>query len=137
MAADVMRLLQQHDSTATGRSVSQKRQFLAPTPPDTVGDHELRRFLSSGAASLRGVQARGAGSSDPTRAPSFEGSFKRTYHAYLDSELVTYDEGVYAIPGEAAYVGTFPYFGQPTEELARSAQGRSEERRVGKECVRT
>src|SRR3546814_3914883 len=66
MAADVMRLLQQHDSTATGRSVSQKRQFLAPTPPDTVGDHELRRFLSSGAASLRGVQARGARSEEHT-----------------------------------------------------------------------
>src|SRR3546814_13888628 len=67
MAADVMRLLQQHDSTATGRSVSQKRQFLAPTPPDTVGDHELRRFLSSGAASPRGVQARGAGSRSEER----------------------------------------------------------------------
>src|SRR3546814_18305097 len=78
-----------------------------------------------------------------------------------------YDEGVYAIPGEAAYVGTFTYFGQPTEEWAISAKGsfivvgkrlnwdgtsdtgiyiaeqamvdvpRSEERRVGKECVST
>src|SRR3546814_15473138 len=34
-----------------------------------------------------------------------------------------YDEGVYAIPGEAAYVGTFTYFGQPTEEWAISAKG--------------
>src|SRR3546814_17607282 len=98
MAADVMRLLQQHDSTATGRSVSQKRQFLAPTPPDTVGDHELRRFLSSGAASLRGVQARGAGSYDPTPAPQFAGRLNRPYQAVLASQPDNYATGVHAIP---------------------------------------
>src|SRR3546814_15742130 len=92
MAADVMRLLQQHDSTATGRSVSQKRQFLAPTPPDTVGDHELRRFLSSAAASLRGVQARGTGRSDPTRAPYFAASFKPTHPAHPDTALAPYHQ---------------------------------------------
>lgn len=123
MAADAMRLLQQHDTAAAKASPSPRQTFLAPTPPETIGDAELARFLNSGAASLRGVQVRGEGRSDPTRKPYFEGSFKRTHHAYLDSYLVTYDEGVYAVPGEAAYVGTFNYFGQPTEEWYPFAKG--------------
>src|SRR5690606_26215369 len=51
----------------------------------------------------------------PELDPYFEGTFKLVRHDYVDSTLVSYDRGVYAIPGKAAYVATFSYFARPTE----------------------
>ncbi|MEX2630359.1 MAG: hypothetical protein WD341_10515 [Tistlia sp.] len=123
MASDALRLLQQHDAAAAEAAPSPKLSFLAPTPAQTVGEAELERFLSAGAASLRGLHVRDDPAQPPGRDPYFEGDFKRTRHAYLERDLVTYDSGVYAIPGEAAYVGTFSYFGQPTEEWETHPNG--------------
>ncbi len=123
MAADALRLLQQHDASASGAAASRKRDFLAPTPAATLGQAEFARFLDSGAASLRGIEVRDTTGLTPGREPYYEGRFRRVHHAYLDRELVGYDEGVYVVPGEAAYVGTFHYFGQPTEDWFPFAKG--------------
>ncbi|GAB4362099.1 MAG: hypothetical protein Kow00114_17120 [Kiloniellaceae bacterium] len=113
MAADALRLLNKADAQKAV-APSQAESFLAPTPAATVGDEDYRRMLRSGVP-LQGIQVRDDVSAPPQRDHYFEGTFKRTHHVYVGRDVVTYDKGVYAMPGQAAYVGTFNYFGQPTQ----------------------
>ncbi|MDF1748104.1 MAG: hypothetical protein P1V34_04440, partial [Alphaproteobacteria bacterium] len=116
LESDVMQLLQEHDAAQQQEEPSAQFTFLAPTPPETFTDETASQMVSTGAQSFRGIQVRDDPIQPPQRDPYFEGTFKPTTHAYLNRTLITYDEGAYAIPGDAAYVGTFHYFGQPTED---------------------
>jgi len=114
MASDALRLLNQADALKADAALAEGAGFLAPTPAATIADEDYARMLRSGVP-LQGIQVR----DDPV-APAaldhyFEGSFKRAHHVYIGEDLVTYDKGVYAMPGQAAYIGTFTYFGQPTQ----------------------
>lgn len=114
MAADALRLLNKADAQKAASPPSQAAGFLAPTPAPTIGDEDYGRMLRSGVP-LQGIQVRDDVSAPPQRDHYFEGTFKRTHHVYVGEDVVTYDKGVYAMPGQAAYVGTFNYFGQPTQ----------------------
>lgn len=116
LGADVMQLLQQYDAETQIGEQSPHFSFLAPTPPETFTDATAEYMVASGGQSYRGIQVRDDPVQPPDRDPYFEGTFKPIEHAYLNRTLITYDQGAYAIPGDAAYVGNFHYFGQPTEE---------------------
>ncbi|MGD1877268.1 MAG: hypothetical protein ACFB13_07185 [Kiloniellaceae bacterium] len=112
MAADALRLLNKADALKAQAPSSAAEGFLAPTPAATIADADYERMLRSGIP-LKGIQVRDDVMTPSERDPYFEGTFKRTHHAYRNQELVTFDKGVYAIPGQAAYVGSFNYFGAP------------------------
>ncbi|MEQ9609604.1 MAG: hypothetical protein RLN99_18240, partial [Kiloniellaceae bacterium] len=114
MAADALRLLNKADSEKAEAPADPAAGFLSPTPAATIADDDYARMLRSG-ITLQGIQVRDDPVAPAERDPYFEGSFKRTHHVYVGEDLVTYDKGVYAMPGQAAYVGTFTYFGQPTQ----------------------
>ncbi len=111
MALDAMRLLQQHDTEAAATGPTEQDIFLAPTPRANITNDVITQFLHSGEPVLHGIMVRKSYVKPENRQPYFEGTFKREYHPFLGQTLVTFDEGVYAIPGDAAYIGTFTYFG--------------------------
>lgn len=114
MATDALRLLEQADQRKTRIPASAAVGFLAPTPAQTVTKADYERLLRSGTP-LKGIQVRDDVIAPADRDPYFEGTFRATRHVYVDQNVVTYDKGVYAVPGKAAYVGTFTYFAQPTQ----------------------
>jgi hypothetical protein len=116
LGLDVMQLLQQHDAEKQNSESSTQFSFMAPTPPETFTDDVARHMLDTGAQSHRGVQVRDDPLQPAQRDPYFEGTFKPIQHPYLNRTLISYDEGAYAVPGDAVYVGNFHYFGRPTEE---------------------
>jgi len=114
MAADALRLLNKADSKKAEAPADPAAGFLSPTPAATIADGDYERMLRSGRFA-KGIQVRDDVMAPPERDHYFEGTFKRTHHVYVGEDLVTYDKGVYAMPGQAAYVGTFTYFGEPTQ----------------------
>lgn len=107
---DALRILGKHDAEMRGSPEGRKRrQFLAPTPRSTLTKADFGAFLRSGRETLEGVRRREDPMKPSDRFPYFEGVFTRVRHPFLDREIVAYDTGVYAVPGEAAYVGNFTY----------------------------
>jgi len=115
MAADALRLLNDADQRKAQQPASPAESFLAPTPADSLSDAALQQAVRLGTPPPKGVDVRDDPGAPATLDPYFEGTFKLTHHDYVGSDVVTYDRGVYAIPRQAAYVGTFTYFAQPTE----------------------
>jgi len=121
MALYTMRLLQQHDTEAAATGPTEQDMFLAPTPRANITNDIIAQFLHSGESVLHGIMVRNSYGKPENRQPYFEGTFKREYHPFLGQTLVTFDEGVYAIPGEAAYVGTYTYFGEKEDYLVKGS----------------
>lgn len=110
---DALRIMEQHDAEREASPEYQRqRAFLYPTPRETLSKADYGRFLQAGGGRLDGIDVREALTLPPDRLPYFEGSHEIIYHPFVDRRVVAFDEGVYAIPGEAAYIGNFTYFPQ-------------------------
>lgn len=132
---DALSILEEHDAKREASPEYQRRRaFLYPTPRETLGKADYQQFLRSGGG-LNGIDVRKALTLPPDRLPYFEGSHEIIYHPFVDRRVVAFDEGVYAIPGEAAYIGNFTYFPQRdigSGELVRSVSIRGSYVIVGK-----
>ena len=121
---DALRLLDEHDRDRADTAAGQrKRNFLYPTPRETLTDADFRRMAQSRQKRVEGISIRKSIMAPPDRFPYFEGTFTYVYHPFIDGNVYAFDEGVYAIPGEAAYIGNFTYFPQRdtgSGELVRS-----------------
>ena len=120
---DALQILDKHDAQMRrSPGERERRRFLYPTPPPTLTNADLDAFLRSGRETIEGVRVRRDMMKPGDRSPYFEGSFTRVHHPFLDREVVAFETGVYAVPGEAAYVGNFTYL---PEDGGSSGDGRS------------
>ncbi len=121
---EALRILEKHDAEVRQSPEGKRRRaFLHPTPAATLDEATLRRVLDGGGESIQGIHVRDRAFTTPDRRPYFEGRLTRTYHPFTDRDVMSYAEGVYAVPGEAAYIGNFTYF--PERDLGSGDRVRS------------
>lgn len=107
---DIMRLLEEADAAAKAENANDPaKNFLLPIPDIRIEDMDYERFLTTGIQPV-GVAVRNDPLMPDDKKPYYEGTFKRIHHVYYGRDVATFDKGVYAVPGKAAYVGNFEYF---------------------------